>query len=43
MFYDLGSLGGCRPFLALKVLQGWDVLCATPAGGMSPSWGDYFH
>lgn len=28
MFYGLSSRGGCPPFWALKVLQGWDGLCA---------------
>ena len=39
MFYDLGSSGGCRPFLALKLLQGWGVLCAVMADEMSPHGG----
>ena len=36
MFYGLSSLGGCPPFLALKVLRGWDVLCAMVAKEVSP-------
>ena len=36
MFYGLSSSGGCPPFLALKVLQGCDVLCAMMAKEVSP-------